>query len=231
MIHSPYEYILYAKENGMREADITFVPAESFSPYIECQSDVINQINILESKKIEVNPFYRYEQVFAELLAVDSENIMNEIKGFIFDFWIHEIYKIERLSGMTRKSFEKSYLINEIANGLLGTKVKREFELFDNEEKTALIYQIIHLYSGGDSRVLFCSALKAFLTNIFVYTLNEDKILLFVGEKESTILRKKISFTKDIFLPIEMQVDIFWDRHFGVFEVEETMVLDEIELL
>ncbi len=231
MIHSPYEYILYANENGMREADITFVPAKSFSPYIECQSDVINQIDILENKKIEVNPFYRYEQVFAELLAVDSEKILNEIKGFIFDFWIHEMYKIERLNGMTRKSFEKSYLIDEIASGFMGTKVKREFDLFDNEEKTSLMYLVIHLYSGGDGKVLFCSALKTFLTNIFVYILSGDKILLYVGKEESTILRKKISFIKDIFFPIEMQMDIFWNRHFCVFEVEETMVLDEIELL
>lgn len=231
MIHSPYEYILYAKENGMRDADITFVPSKAFSPYTECQSNIINQINILENKKIEVNPFYRYEEVFAGLLAVDSENILSEIKGFIFDFWIHEIYQIERLSGMNRKSFEKSYLISEIENGLFGTSIKREFDLFNKEEKESLIYQVIHLYTGGDGIVLFCSALKIFLANVFVYTLDENKILLFIGEKESTVLRKKISFIKDIFIPMEMQIEIFWNKHFGIFDLEETMVLDEIELL
>ncbi len=229
MIHSPHEYILYARENGMREADITFVPAKSFSPYIECQSDSINQIKL--DKKIEVNPFYRYESVFAELLAIDNDEILPELKEFIFDFWIHEIFQIERLSGMTGKSFEKMYLAEEIRNGLFGTKAQREFELFDTKEKSDLLYQMLHLYSGGDCRTLFCSTLKIICSNVFVYILNDDKILLFVEEKESTVLRKKISFIKDIFLPMKMEIDVFWNRHFGVFGIEETMVLDEIELL
>lgn len=229
MIHSPHEYILYAKENGMREADITFVPAKSFSPYIECQSDSINQIKL--DKKIEVNPFFRYESIFAELLAIDHDEILPELKTFLFDFWIHEIFHIERLSGMTGKAFEKMYMEEEIKSGLFGVKAQREFELFDKKEKSDLIYQMLHLYSGGDCGTLFCNALKIIFSNIFVYILKNDKILLFVEEKESTVLRKKISFIKDIFLPMGMELDVFWNRHFGVFGIEETMVLDEIELL
>lgn len=231
MIHSPHEYILCAKENGMKETDLCFVPAKSFSPYIECQSESINQIKLEKNKKIEVNPFYRYESVFAKLLAIDNDAILQELKEFVFDFWIHEIFEIERLSGMTGKAFERMYLAEEIINGLFGARVRREFELFDKREQSDLLYQVIHLYSGGDCSVLFCNALKSIFLNIFVYTLNENKILLFVNENESTVLRKKISFIKDIFLPIEMELDVFWNRHFGVFGIEETMVLDEIELL
>lgn len=231
MIHSPHEYILYAKDNGMKEADISFVPAKSFSPYIECQSESINQIKLEKNKKIEVNPFFRYESIFGELLAIDNDEILPELKEFVFDFWIHEIFHIEVLSGMTGKSFEKMFLMEEIIDGLFGTGAKREFELFNKREQTKLIYQMIHLYSGGDCSVLFCSALKIIFSDVYIYTLNKDKILLYVEEKESTVLKKKISFIKDIFLPIEMELDVFWDRHFGVFGVEETMVLDEIELL
>ena len=42
---------------------------------------------------------------------------------------------------------------------------------------------------------------------------------------------RKITLIKDIFLPIETKMDIFWNKHFGVFELEETMILDEIALI
>ena len=91
--------------------------------------------------------------------------------------------------------------------------------------------QIIKLYSGGESRILFCNALRAVFSDIYVYMLDDEKILLYIGEKENYVAMRKITLIKDIFLPIETKMDIFWNKHFGVFELEETMILDEIALI
>lgn len=231
MIHSVSDYMLYAKKNGISEADITFVPAKVFSPYIECLPTAMNEMELKENKKIEVNPFICYGEIFSELLAAENETILKELKDFIFDFWVHEVFEIERLAGMTRKSFAKSSFIREITEGLFGEKVIKDFELFTADEQDVLMNQVLHLYSGGECRTLFCNALKLIFSNIYVYILDYRKILLYIGEKETIVIKKKINFIKDIFLPIGTEMDIFWNQHFGVFGVEETMILDEIALI
>lgn len=231
MIHSACEYLLYARKNGIREADITFIPAKVFSPYMECLPTAINQIALKESRTIEVNPFFHYEEIFSELLTAENEEILPELKNFIFDFWIHEVFELERLAGMTRKSFEKSCFINEIMEGVFGGKTTWDFGLFCEEEQDVLMNQVLRLYSGGDGSVLFGDALKLIFSDIYVYLLDDRKILLYIGEKESSVLKKQIYFLKDIFLPIGIEMDIFWNQHFGVFGVDETMVLDKIALV
>lgn len=231
MIHSACEYMLYAEKNGINPADITFMPAKAFSPYMECLPADINRIELEKNRTIEVNPNYHYEEIFTKLLAADNQDNMQELQKFIFDYWIHEVFEVERLSGMTRQAFAKNNLINEIMQGSLSEKYRQEFEWLTGEEQDALMEQMIRLYSGGECIILFCSALKAVFSDIYVYMLDNEKILLYIGEKENYVAMRKITLIKDIFLPIETKMDIFWNKHFGVFELEETMILDEIALI
>ena len=39
---------------------------------------------------------------------------------------------------------------------------------------------------------------------------------------------KKVEFLKEIFLPIGLELDLFWEYHFGVIGVEITMRIGEI---
>lgn len=231
MIHSACEYMLYAQENGIQPADITFIPAKAFSPYMECLPANLNQIELKENRTIEVNPNYHYEEIFTKLLTAENQDNLQELQKFIFDFWIHEVFEIERLAGMTKQSFARKRCIQEILQGSLGDKYRQEFESLTREEQDALMGQIYNLYSGGDGRILFGNALRAFLSDIYVYMLENEKILLYIGEKETYMARRKIALLQDIFLPMGIETDIFWNKHFGVFEIEETMVLDEIALI
>lgn len=231
MIHSACEYMLYARENGIKEVDITFVPAKSFSPYMECLPVNINEIELKRSRTIEVNPNYRYEEIFGRLLSADNQGVLEELQRFLFDFWIHEVFGIERLSGMTKRAFAQKGCICEILQGYLGERYQQEFAALTEKEQEALMEQIYHLYSGGDGTILFGNALKIFFPDIYVYLLENEKILIYVGENENYISRERIAFLKDIFLPVGMQTDIFWNKHFGIFEIEETMLLDEIALI
>ena len=66
----------------------------------------------------------------------------------------------------------------------------------------------------------------------FVYVSNEAarQILIYVGEKETDGERERLVFLQDMFLPIDHQVYLFWEHHFGIIGVEETMVVDEVVL-
>ena len=67
-------------ENGIKEADITFMPAKSFSPYMECLPVNINEIELKRSRTIEVNPNYRYEEIFGRLLSADNQGVLEELQ-------------------------------------------------------------------------------------------------------------------------------------------------------
>lgn len=43
-------------------------------------------------------------------------------------------------------------------------------------------------------------------------------------------IKVRLQFLQDMFLPIDHQVYLFWEHHFGIIGVEETMVVDEVVL-
>ena len=52
-----------------------------------------------------------------------------------------------------------------------------------------------------------------------------------MGREETPEERRKVQFLLDTFLPIGVRTEIFYVEHFGILDVEETMVLDTILLI
>lgn len=65
-----------------------------------------------------------------------------------------------------------------------------------------------------------------------VYASNEAvrQVLVYVGVKETEGDRERLEFLEDMFLPINYQVFLFWEHHFGIMDIDETMVMDEMVL-
>lgn len=227
MTHSVGEYILYAEKEQIKESELFFVPAKTFSPYMECVSKTLNQITI-DDRTVEVNPFYKYERIFAALLNSDDDGHYEEVKQYVFNFWIHEIYKAERLEGMTKFCFAYSEMLREMQGTEWGHNIKKMLESFEGEELERVAGNILKLYSGGEYFALFTSALKQFLPEAYVYMLDQKKVLIYAGQKESYQMKKKIQSLQGIFFPIESEMEIFWDRHFGVFDIGGAMRLDDV---
>ena len=55
-------------------------------------------------------------------------------------------------------------------------------------------------------------------------------MLVYIGQKETEKERERVEFLRDMFLPVHYQVYLFWEHHFGIIGVEETMELDEMVL-
>lgn len=227
MAHSVGEYILFAEKEQIKESELFFVPAKIFSPYMECASKTLNQIAI-DNRTIEVNPFYKYEKIFAALLNSDGYGQYEEVKQYVFNFWIHEIYKAERLEAMTKFRFKCSEMLREMKRAEWGQSIEKMLENFEGEEPEGVAESIMRLYSGGENVALFTNALKRFLPEVYVYVLDQKKVLIYAGNRESYQMKEKIQSLQGIFLPIGSETEIFWDRHFGVFDVGESMRLDDV---
>ena len=81
--------------------------------------------------------------------------------------------------------------------------------------------------------LLFNKIIKNIFKNSIVY-INKCKhknIYIYLNEEKSEKLEKKIAIIIDIFLPINFINHIYWDKHFGIIGVNETMVLNNIVMV
>ena len=79
---------------------------------------------------------------------------------------------------------------------------------------------------------VFLDMVHGLVADSIVYHNNEepDEILIYTGLKQERSLEQRIRFLIDTFLDIRYQVEIFYEYHFGVIGVEETMQIDEIAI-
>ncbi len=229
-MYSTCEYLIKAEAEGINSDRIKFVPARTASPYSECYVQNNESDNPKGLRTVEVNHLIRYGDIFGKLLAVENENILWELKEFIFDCWIHEVQNIERITGMTKEAFFRECLIKELENNVLSDKCRQEFEVFTKKEQQYIISQIVKLYANGDNMAVFRMCIRYMFPDGYMYEYKNKYILLYPSIKKSRLTQKKIDALVNIFLPVGTKAEIFWEKHFGVIGIDNTMLLDEIEL-
>ena len=145
---------------------------------------------------------------------------------------MHQVGENDVKMGMTREEYFKKILIKALEEGVYGKEKTDEFALFTREEKEILLEGILNLYRTGDSLTLFKQILCTLLKGCIVYE-NRDEaffLMIYIGQKESGNLRKKVSFLLDFFLGIQYRTEIYYEYHIGIIDVEETMFIDEITI-
>ena len=230
MIHGTKEYILYAEQNQIRPSDYVFVPAPSFSPYMECAPKTLNRLS-LDGGVVEVNPYYKYEKIFAMLFDSFETEQFKDVKNYVFDFWIRESYRYERLGGMTMQALKRRQLAKEILQGECGGKTRRALGCFKDDELDAVVECLMQLQDGGNEIHLFTRAVKKIFQDVYLYILDHKEILIYVGETEKIRTKKKLQSLQFLFLPMGMEMEVFWDKHFGVLGIEDASRLDEAVLI
>ena len=230
MIHSAGEYLLYAEQNNISATSFSFVPAKSFSPYVECVPTTLNRIS-LGGTEVEVNPYFKYERIFAPLIKLDENESFEGIIKFIFNFWIREVFGYERLTGMTKQSFARDEMMQELISGEFGDEWRELLKALSESERGIFADCISKLYSGGDAVILFTNAIKGFFPDSMIYVMEQSSIIIYVGQKETYQLKQKVKLLQSFYLPIESKVDVFWEGHFGVFGIDEVMLLDDVVLV
>lgn len=117
-------------------------------------------------------------------------------------FHLREICRKERLVVSSAKNDDKDGLIRLIMR-FRGQKEYRHIREF---------------CEGGMERIVYHN-------NAY-----PDEILIYTGWKRERNLEQRIRFLIDTFLDIRYRVEIFYEYHFGIIGVEETMRIGEIAI-
>lgn len=226
-----WEAALTAEEKEIDRSELHFVPAKNPSPYVEISFIDLNTTE-LEEKQVEVNPLYRFSIVFEELFGPENQEY-EKLRDIFMDVFLHYVIRTDLLSGMHKQEYYFWFLNKELSGGAFGRKAAEAMELFGRKERRMVVTSLLGLYRSGYYEEIFRQLVRALYEDSIIYAGRDrsDTVYLYVGKRETEKERKRIRFLTDTFLPLNEDVRVFYDSHFGILDVEETMQMDRILLI
>ncbi|MCY6355723.1 hypothetical protein [Clostridium sp. ZS2-4] len=224
-----WDVLLKADKQNIPAEKISFVPAKRYSPYMEISFKDLNTQSLLDNHIIEVNPYYRFYDIFKELLNVNIEESM-KLREVLFDIIIHYLAEIDLKQGLCKQEFYKKFIMKDICKGVFGKELSENIYEFKKEELDCLLNGLVTLYLTGVSLHLFNKVMRNIFKDNLTYTNKENskEILIYLGQAKTQNLKRKMDMIIDLFLPIDMKVYVYWEHHFGVIGVNETMKIDKM---
>lgn len=140
------------------------------------------------------------------------------IKGFRSD-----------LKNLRENSIEE-LLSTELNNGYWGATAKKIFSELTEDERYIILRALKLQEQTEGRRLKFLLAFKNLFPVSEVYRYN-GRFLLCLPEEKSEAALKKIELIKILFLEVgNVELEIYFGEHFGVFGSPQTMRLDEMIL-
>ncbi len=225
-----WEAALAADQAGVSRETVRYVPVWMGSPYTEVVLENINT-GSLEQPEVEVNPLYRFSKVFSSLFDPDREGY-EKTREIFFDIFMQYMVQLDLRQGLSRQEYILRFFLEDLLDGTCGEEAALAVGEFEKDELRPLLEQIRKLYYCGSSIYLFRQIMRRLYPDSLVYASNDTQgqILVYVGVKESEKDQKRLIFLQEMFLPIYDQVYLFWEHHFGIMDVDETMILEEMML-
>lgn len=226
-----WEVLLAARETGIGEAGLRFFPEQAPSPYVEASFAEMN-MTALEDAEVGVNPLYRFNDIFSEMFAPDI-HAYEKARSLFLDVFMHCMARSDLLSGMHRQEYYLRFLREELLGKVYGRRAAEAFSLFGGKEQRKIAAALLSLYRSGHGKALFRNLVTALYENAVVYEGRDraEAIYLYVGRRGTGEERKKVGFLTDTFLPVNEEVEVFYDSHFGIVDLDETMVMDRVMLV
>ena len=225
-----WEVVLQAERSHRMREGLRFVEASNPSPYIEVSLTDLN-LKAPEDNRVEINPLYRFGNVFGQLFDRNIKGL-ELTREIFFDVCMHYIVQLDLREGLSREDYYYSMILEDISNGRYGLDIRERFGLFDEEEKKTVIYCYQRFLKTGN----YLEEFKKVTTKLFryahIYKNNEadHELLVYLGVAETEKEKKRAIFLQEMFLPFQETVYFFYGHHFGIFDVDETMVIDETVL-
>lgn len=225
-----WEAALEADRCGIPREEIRYIPVQDGSPYMEVVQEDINNRNIRENE-VEINPLYRYAKEFSEILDINLKGY-EKTRMLCFDICMQYLIQLDLRQGMSRQGYMLRFLLGDLQDGVCGSRACKVVQGFEKDRLCQLLRLILKLYQCGSSICLFREVMRCLYPDSLVYASNETvrQVLIYVGVREEKEERERLEFLQDMFLPLNYEVFLFWEHHFGILDVEETMELDEMVL-
>lgn len=226
-----WELLLGLEQQEKKIDSITFQVAKEYSPYMELSFEDINRVTVEEGETVEINPYYRYHEIFKNLFLKDNKQ-QEQMRAILFDILIHNLYEIDKYMGMNRKEFYREFVEENIKSGQLGQKISQLWKEIEKKEQIQIAMALLKLYQLGHSISLLKEITKKIFPNCYLYhhSYEANEILLYIGIKKDRKQNIKVELLEMLFLPLEYKMKVYWKHHFGIIDIEETMYLDQMEL-
>ena len=65
---------------------------------------------------------------------------------------------------------------------------------------------------------------------VYLDSVERRELLIYIGKSETQELKKQVHFIIDMFIPFEYIIHLFWDVHFGILDVNETLEMNEFQI-
>ncbi|WPP42967.1 iron-dependent peroxidase [Paenibacillus hunanensis] len=224
-----WDLLIHAEEQGIPASSITFVPAQSYSPYMELS---LNELNATEvGQQVELNPYYRFETLFKNWFHPDLQED-EEMRTVLFDMIIHFLAQIDRYEGMTRREYEIRFVLRDLEQGVFGDEAAQYIGMLNRDEQEQLGEQLLRLYETGEPIALLRQLLRRWFPRSLIYVNRDERqeMLVYLGQPDHESNRAKVNILLLLFVPIPFEVRMYWAHHFGLVGTDETMKIDNIAL-
>lgn len=221
-----WEILLRAREGGVPDENLFFAQAKECSPWYEQSFPCLNESTV-SGPVVEINSLYRFSSIFQELLHEMGDS---EYLRFLFDAGIHVLAAQETTMGLSKRDFYVQMLKRELEGCGFSALIAQALQLLSEEQRRGVASLLLAQYETGPSLLVFRQALTALYPQAMLYQLKPqpEQLLLYLGLANAD--RRIVQMLEDLFLPLQYQVRIFWTKHFGVWDVDATLVFDEIEI-
>ena len=125
----------------------------------------------------------------------------------------------------------ETVLREEIERGFFGVKVQEIFSALTQKEQNLILRALRLQEKFQGRRLMFRLAVQSLFPKARIYY-NAGKWLMYLPEKKSDLIDKKIELIKILFMDFSnAEIEIYFEKSFGVFGKPETMLLDNLVLI
>jgi len=223
-----WEILQQGALRGIAQDEIRFAPSKTANPYREISFPDIN-VGGITKNPIEVNALYRYSSVFGRLIGEDMSG-NDDLRDTLFDLFIHFLSGLDLREGLCRAEYYSKFLHEDISAGLYGASNAKAIGGFSPEQIRHVLAALLRLHRTGASSKLLAKLLRELYPHSITYldTRNQRELLIYIGKKKTTELELQLELLCELFVPIDYVVHLFWNKHFGIIDTQETMEIGDI---
>ena len=180
-------------------------------------------------KESKINSFRGRDSIVEEKKG--NISVLKKFKKNIENNAINYLQELDFVSGTTVIDVICEKISEDIKKGILGISLKKYFLLLNSEEQQ---YIALLIYNEKINNVNcmknFRLGIKYFFIDSLIYRQRSEKnkIIVYINKPKNRSNIVKIKTLELLFLELGMELKVFWENHFGVVNVDETVKIDEI---
>jgi len=225
-----WEVLLEADGQDFPRDKIFFRQTQTPTPYMEVAYEELNRA-YLDEAPVEVNAYYRFSAIFDCVLNSGLEQYP-ELWNVLYDILMHYVAEINMREGLCKKEYYGLFLREDVQSDKFGRQYSEVFKTFPRQQIRFVIESMVRLYMIGPSVALFRTVLRQIYTFSITYldSVERRELLIYIGRKKTLDLERQVDFLIAMFVPFDYVIHLFWDMHFGILGVDETLELDDFKI-